>query len=56
MPLYPLPVAIAFSGWLFVLISSGARNIFLAAAATLAGVASFLYKTRQEQRRPFEIL
>jgi amino acid transporter len=56
MPLYPLPVVIAFSGWLLVLISSGARNISLAVAATLAGVASFLYKTRQEQRWPFEIL
>ena len=55
MPLYPLPVVIAFIGWLLVLISSGARNIFLAFAATLAGVATFLYKSRQEQRWPFEI-
>jgi hypothetical protein len=28
----------------------------IAVAAMLAGVASFLYKTRQEQRWPFEIL
>jgi amino acid transporter len=56
MPLYPLPVVIAFLGWLLVLISSGARNISLAFAATLAGVASFLYKSRQEQRWPFAIL
>jgi amino acid transporter len=56
MPLYPLPVVVAFSGWLLVLISSGARNISIAVAAMLAGVASFLYKTRQEQRWPFEIL
>ena len=55
MPLYPLPVVIAFIGWLLVLISSGARNIFLAFAATLAGIATFLYKSRQEQRWPFEI-
>lgn len=55
MPLYPLPVAIAFLGWLLVLISSGARNIVLALTATLAGVATFLYKSRQEQRWPFEL-
>ena len=56
MPLYPLPVVIAFIGWLLVLISSGARNIFLAFAATLAGIATFLYKSRQEQSWPFETL
>jgi amino acid transporter len=56
MPLYPLPVVIAFIGWLVVLISSGTRNILLAFAATLAGVATFLYKSRQQQRWPFEIL
>jgi amino acid transporter len=56
MPLYPLPVVIAFMGWLLILASSGVRNILLAFAITLAGVASFLYKSRQEQRWPFETL
>lgn len=56
MPLYPLPVVIAFTGWLLILISSGVRNILFAFATTLAGVAIFLYKSRQEQRWPFEIL
>jgi amino acid transporter len=56
MPLYPLPVVIAFMGWLLILISSGVRNILFAFATTLAGVAIFLYKSRQEQRWPFEIL
>ena len=56
MPLYPLPVVIAFMGWLLILISSGIRNILFAFAITLAGVAAFLYKSRQEQRWPFETL
>jgi len=56
MPLYPLPAVIAFLGWLLILISSGARNILFAFAITLAGVAAFLYKSRQEQAWPFETL
>jgi amino acid transporter len=54
MPLYPIPVMIAFMGWLFILISSGLRNIFLAFATLLVGVAAFLYKSHQEQGWPFE--
>jgi amino acid transporter len=56
MPLYPLPVVIAFIGWLFILISSGLKNIFLALAIALAGVAAFLYKSHHEQGWPFEAL
>ncbi|WP_158942250.1 APC family permease [Granulicella sp. S190] len=56
MPLYPLPAVLAFIGWLLILISSGAKNILFAFAITLAGVAAFLYKSRQEQRWPFETI
>jgi amino acid transporter len=56
MPLYPIPVVVAFMGWLLILISSGVRNILFAFSATLAGVAIFLYKSRQEQRWPFETI
>jgi len=56
MPPYPLQKKIAFMGWLLILISSGIRNILFAFAITLAGVAAFLYKSRQEQRWPFETL
>jgi amino acid transporter len=56
MPLYPLPAVIAFLGWLLILVSSGARNILFAFAITLAGVAAFLHKSRQEQTWPFETL
>jgi amino acid transporter len=56
MPLYPLPVVIAFIGWLLILISTGARDILIAFAMTLIGVAVFLYKSRHEQRWPFEII
>jgi len=56
MPLYPLPVAIAFIGWLFILMSSGLRNILLALATLFAGVTAFLYKSHQEQAWPFGAL
>jgi amino acid transporter len=56
MPLYPLPAIVAFLGWLLILISSGVSNILFAFAITLAGVAAFLYKSRQEQAWPFETL
>jgi amino acid transporter len=56
MPFYPLPAVIAFIGWLMILISSGARTILFAVAVTLAGVAAFLYKSRQEQSWPFETI
>lgn len=56
MPLYPLPVVIAFLGWLFILGSSGLRNILLAFATILAGITAFLYKSHREQGWPFEAL
>ena len=56
MPLYPLPVAIAFAGWLLILVTSGLSNILFAFAIMLAGVTAFLYKSRQEQAWPFETL
>ncbi len=56
MPFYPLPAVIAFVGWLLILISSGIRNIVLALSITLAGIAAFLYKSRQERSWPFEAL
>lgn len=56
MPLYPLPVVIAFVGWLLVLLSGGVKNILFALAAVFAGVAMFAYKSRQQQRRPIETL
>lgn len=56
MPLYPLPVVIAFLGWLFILFSSGPKIILSAFTVTLAGLAIFLYKSRQEQTWPFEVI
>jgi amino acid transporter len=56
MPLYPLPVVVAFLGWLFILMSSGLRNILLALATLLAGITAFLYKSHQEQGWPFGAL
>ena len=55
MPLYPLPVVVAFVGWLFILISSGTRNILVGLATTLVGMAAFLFKTYRLQKWPFEL-
>jgi amino acid transporter len=56
MPLYPLPVVVAFLGWLFILISSGVDNILFALTITFGGLTVFLYRSRQEQTWPFETL
>jgi amino acid transporter len=55
MPLYPLPVAIAFVGWLLILISSGRNNLLFASILVLAGVIAFLCKSLQERGWPFEL-
>jgi amino acid transporter len=55
MPLYPLPVAIAFVGWLLILISSGRNNVLFASILVLTGVLAFLCKSIQERGWPFEL-
>jgi L-asparagine transporter-like permease len=56
MPLYPLPVVVAFLGWLFILISSDVDNILFALTITFGGLAIFLYRSRRERTWPFETL
>jgi amino acid transporter len=56
MPLYPLPVLIAFLGWLLIILSSGVRNMMLSFCFVLLGVAAFLYRTHRQRQWPFERL
>jgi amino acid transporter len=55
MPLYPIPVVVAFFGWLLILVSSGTRNILVALAAVLMGMTAFLFKTHRLQKWPFQL-
>jgi amino acid transporter len=55
MPFYPIPVAVAFLGWLLILVSSGTRNILVALAAIFVGMTAFLFKTYRLQKWPFQL-
>ena len=53
MPLYPLPALIALTGWMYIVVTSGARYIGLAALFLFLGVAIFLGRARQQTSWPF---
>lgn len=54
MPLYPVPVLLAFCGWIYILSTS--RMIFLAIGLMMvvAGVSAFLVMARIQKQWPFE--
>lgn len=52
--LYPLPCAIAFTGWLFVFVTSGAQILLFSFAALGLGGIAFLIWSRWTHRWPFE--
>ena len=54
MPLYPLPALIALAGWMYIVVTSGARYIALAGVFVAVGVAIFLLRARQQASWPFE--
>jgi amino acid transporter len=53
MPLYPLPALIALTGWIFIVITSGARYIAIACMFLLLGIVVFLVRARQQVVWPF---
>ena len=53
MPFYPVPALIALSGWLYIVVTSGAVYIALAAVFLIVGIAVFLLRARQQQSWPF---
>ena len=53
MPLYPLTSIIAFLGWLFILVASGAAYIIAAFALTAVGVGAYLWRARRTREWPF---
>lgn len=53
MPLYPLPALIALAGWVYIVVTSGARYMVLAGAFLAVGIAVFLLRARQRADWPF---
>jgi amino acid transporter len=54
MPLYPLPAVIALLGWIYIVASSGLRNISIGLAMALAGIIAYLLKAKHGAEWPFE--
>jgi amino acid transporter len=54
MPLYPLPSAIAFLGWLYILIASGLPYIVAGFGLLTLGVGAYLWRARRAHEWPFE--
>lgn len=54
MPLYPLPAVIALVGWIYIVLSSGARNILIGLAMATAGILAYLAKAKHGREWPFE--
>ena len=53
MPLYPIPALIALSGWIYVVVTSGAQYIGLAGLFLAIGIGLFLVRARQQATWPF---
>jgi amino acid transporter len=53
MPFYPLPALIALSGWLYIVVTSGAVYIALAGVFLVLGIAVFVLRARQQKSWPY---
>jgi amino acid transporter len=54
MPLYPLPVVIAFLGWTYILCSSGWTYIGAAFALLFFGIVAYLWRAHKVKQWPWE--
>ena len=53
MWLYPLPVLIAFAGWTYIIVTSGAVYIGAAFAMLAAGIAAYLWRAKSAREWPW---
>jgi amino acid transporter len=53
MPLYPLPAIVALLGWIYIVLSSGGRDIAIGIASAVAGFAVYFTKARLAREWPF---
>jgi amino acid transporter len=54
MPLYPIPVILAMTGWLYIAVTSQTRHIVLAAVLLLLGVGAYFIQARGRGEWPFQ--
>jgi amino acid transporter len=54
MPLYPWTSIIAFLGWAYILLASGARYIAAGLLLAAVGVAAYLWRARRAREWPFD--
>lgn len=56
MPLYPLPAIIALLGWIYIVLSSGMRDITIGFGMAAAGFGAYFIKAKHGGEWPFETL
>ena len=56
MPLYPFTSAVAFLGWLYILVASGLPYILTGLALLVFGILAYLWRARRVHEWPFEIV
>jgi amino acid transporter len=54
MPLFPLPALIALLGWIYIVASSGLRNVAIGFGMVSAGILAYLAKAKHGREWPFE--
>jgi hypothetical protein len=53
MWLYPLPIAIALAGWIYIIATSGAIYALAAFSVLILGIVAYLWRARQEGEWPW---
>jgi amino acid transporter len=53
MYLYPLPVILAFAGWIFILVASDRKYILWSLATILVATVAYLFRARVRREWPF---
>ncbi len=56
MPLYPVTSIIAFLGWLYILVASGAPYIIAGLALFGFGILAYLWRARAQREWPFAVV
>ena len=56
MPLFPLPAFVALGGWIYIVVTSGARYIGIGALLIVIGIAAFLLRSVRAHEWPFEVV
>ena len=54
MPLFPVPVILAITMWLFILISTGSQLMLAGLLVIILGLIVYLIKARYQKEWPFQ--